>query len=75
MPQSIVSDGGYWGLLGDSKRHTIRYTRGILDGEGVVPTRVRAAATPLMYRSGEGVMILLFHVSLGRPISPLTSLY
>ena len=34
-------------MIGESTRYTIISTRGILDTEVVVPTRVRATAIPL----------------------------
>ena len=42
-------------MFGYYKNYTIRYTGGILDTELVVPTRIRAADTPLLYIIGEGV--------------------
>ena len=45
-PQSRGRSGVDWGLIGDSNRDTVRYTRGLLNTEAVLSTCTRAAATP-----------------------------
>ena len=44
--QSRGCGGGDWGMFGDTKRDTIRYTGGILDTEAVVPTCIGETDTP-----------------------------
>ena len=56
-----------WGMFGDSKRDAIRTTGVIIDTEVVVPTHIRAEATPFLYILVEGFGRLRGPVPLGRP--------
>ena len=58
-----------------SERDTIIPIGVILNTKAVVPTGIRAAATPLAYILGEGFWRIGRHVPAGRPIPPLSVPY
>ena len=68
-PQCIVCGGGYWVLLGDSTGDTIVSTGGVIYTEVVVPTRVRAEATPFPNIFGEVSGRLRGSVPVGVPVT------
>ena len=73
MLQSRGCGGGDRVFIGDYTEDTIRSTGGVLNTKVVVPTCVRATATPLPERFLEGVGRLRGTVPLGGPILSWTT--
>ena len=70
MPQIRGCSRENWGLLGEANKDTTISTKGLIDTEAVLPTHIRAAATYLPYRFGEGVRRLHNPILAERSIPP-----